>query len=108
MTTRWQLDGLDQHLVPEERYSKKIANPLKIKLLNPHYARRRIRSFPTFSPFPAATNPWRHARSDQQKTNQISAKAMKLPGIMDVKGSCLLAQIYMHPNLLDHVSEVTD
>ena len=62
-------------------------------------------AFPTFSPFPAATNPWRYARSDQRITNQISARAMRPPGIMDVKESYLLAQIYTHPKLLDHVGD---
>ena len=39
MTGRWQLNELDQHLVPGEKYSKKISGTLGRSREAPHYAR---------------------------------------------------------------------
>ena len=80
--------GSDQHFGAGDEVLKEDSEPSEDQVPVPHYARRRVRSFPTFSPFPAATNPWRYARSDQWITNQTPVKVMKLSGIMDAKGSC--------------------
>ena len=92
MTIRWQLDDgiwISIWCRGEVLKEDKAAKPWKITRSSSSLRKtERPKAVPTFSPFPAATKPWRYrryARSDQRITNQIPAKAMRHPGIMDVK-----------------------
>ena len=50
MTIRWQLDEFDQHNLVSGEILKEDSEPWEDQA--PHYARRRVRSFPTFPLFP--------------------------------------------------------
>lgn len=103
MTGRWQLDELDQHLVPGERYSKKIAEPSadQGKLLITQD--EAFEAFPTFFPFSRRNQPMAlcSVRSDDNQSNTSKGHEASRDQGWE-KGSWLLAQIYMHPDLLDY------